>query len=218
MADNEDTKSISPSCAFWWMVILVVVLWAATFLLFFAFTGAPNTGDAAAKRGQFGDMFGAANALFSGLAFAGVIYAILDQRADVKRQLSIMEKEIALRELEQEPFLRWRKLSLELMYSEPHYVYGIQNVGGLINDVAFTLPVGLEEVTGHDYRRRVQGELREREAVVAFFGKKGDAVLTSFEFKMSYRIRSGASRTKTFTVTNNELPKEVGLTAESATS
>ena len=34
-------------------------------------------------RGTFGDMFGAANALFSGLAFAGVAYAILLQRTEV---------------------------------------------------------------------------------------------------------------------------------------
>ena len=35
-------------------------------------------------RGTFGDMFGAANALFSGLAFGGIIYTILLQREDLK--------------------------------------------------------------------------------------------------------------------------------------
>jgi uncharacterized membrane protein YciS (DUF1049 family) len=37
-------------------------------------------------RGQFGDVFGAVNALFSGLAFAGLIYAILLQREDLALQ------------------------------------------------------------------------------------------------------------------------------------
>jgi len=37
-------------------------------------------------RGQFGDMFGVVNALFSGLAFGGVIYAILLQREDLALQ------------------------------------------------------------------------------------------------------------------------------------
>ena len=37
-------------------------------------------------RGQFGDMFGVVNTLFSGLAFAGVIYAILLQREDLTLQ------------------------------------------------------------------------------------------------------------------------------------
>lgn len=38
------------------------------------------------RRGQFGDMFGAVSTLFSGLAFAGVIYAILLQREDLALQ------------------------------------------------------------------------------------------------------------------------------------
>jgi len=37
-------------------------------------------------RGQFGDMFGTVNALFSGLAFAGIIYTILLQREELKAQ------------------------------------------------------------------------------------------------------------------------------------
>lgn len=38
------------------------------------------------ERGTFGDMFGAINALFSGLAFGGVVYAILLQRKDLELQ------------------------------------------------------------------------------------------------------------------------------------
>ena len=41
-------------------------------------------------RGQFGDMFGAVNALFSGLAFAGVIWAIILQ----KQELELQRKEL----------------------------------------------------------------------------------------------------------------------------
>ena len=39
-----------------------------------------------AERGQVGDTFGAVNALFSGLAFAGVLIAIWLQRADLQMQ------------------------------------------------------------------------------------------------------------------------------------
>jgi len=42
-------------------------------------------------RGQFGDLFGAVNATFSGLAFAGLIYAILLQREDLVLQRSELE-------------------------------------------------------------------------------------------------------------------------------
>lgn len=44
------------------------------------------------KRGTFGDMFGAVNSLFSGLAFAGIIYTIMIQR----KELSLQRKELAL--------------------------------------------------------------------------------------------------------------------------
>lgn len=37
-------------------------------------------------RAQFGDVFGVVNALFSGLAFAGLVYAILLQREDLALQ------------------------------------------------------------------------------------------------------------------------------------
>jgi len=39
-----------------------------------------------AERGTFGDMFGAVNSLFSGFAFAGVIYAIFLQRKELQLQ------------------------------------------------------------------------------------------------------------------------------------
>lgn len=42
--------------------------------------------EVSARRGEFGDMFGGLNALFSGLAFAGVVYALLLQRKDLQLQ------------------------------------------------------------------------------------------------------------------------------------
>ncbi len=42
-------------------------------------------------RGAFGDMFGAINALFSGFAFAGIIFTILLQREELKLQRKELE-------------------------------------------------------------------------------------------------------------------------------
>lgn len=44
------------------------------------------------SRGQFGDVFGAVNALFSGLAFTGLIYTVFLQR----EELSLQRKELEL--------------------------------------------------------------------------------------------------------------------------
>lgn len=51
-----------------------------------------------ASRGQFGDVFGAVNALFSGLAFAGLIFAILLQREDLelqRQELTLTRQELS---------------------------------------------------------------------------------------------------------------------------
>lgn len=67
------------------MILLVLVIWilSAILILF----GLDNWSD----RGTFGDLFGAVNALFSGLAFAGLIYTIVLQKQD----LELQRKEIA---------------------------------------------------------------------------------------------------------------------------
>jgi len=41
------------------------------------------------ERDQFGDMFGALNALFSGLAFGGIIYTIRQQKEELELQRRI---------------------------------------------------------------------------------------------------------------------------------
>src|SRR5690349_19771514 len=60
------------------LTIAVIVIWAISGYLIFHYAGP--------ERGIFGDMFGAVNALFSGLAFVGFLYTILLQRADLKLQ------------------------------------------------------------------------------------------------------------------------------------
>lgn len=65
------------------------------------------------NRGTFGDMFGASNALFSGLAFAGVAYAILLQRTEVtiareelQRSRAIQKEQKRLTQIQQDTLNR----------------------------------------------------------------------------------------------------------------
>ena len=62
------------------VVLLVVALWSLTLW------GGHTFFDSWPTRGQFGDLFGSVNALFSGLAFAGLVYVILLQREDLALQ------------------------------------------------------------------------------------------------------------------------------------
>lgn len=64
----------------WTSVIVVIALWtvsAATIAILFDDWG---------ERGTFGDMFGCINALFSGLAFSGLIVTLIFQHEDLKNQ------------------------------------------------------------------------------------------------------------------------------------
>lgn len=87
------------------MIIMVLVLFLANLCLIFL----PFDEN---ERGTFGDQFGAVNALFSGLAFAGLIYTIILQRHDLKlqrrdlhyqrRELELNRKELELTRQEME--------------------------------------------------------------------------------------------------------------------
>jgi flagellar biosynthesis component FlhA len=62
------------------LIIVVVIIWVASALLIIY--GLDSWSD----RGTFGDLFGAVNGLFSGLAFAGLIYTIVLQKKDLEMQ------------------------------------------------------------------------------------------------------------------------------------
>jgi hypothetical protein len=70
------------------LLVMVIGLWAASAIVIY-FIG-KNDGEWS-TRGQIGDMFGAINALFSGLAFAGIIYTILLQREELSEQRHELE-------------------------------------------------------------------------------------------------------------------------------
>jgi len=90
---------------FFTMLIIVLTLFLGNLCLIFL----PYSKEA---RGTFGDQFGAVNALFSGLAFAGLIYTIILQRHDLKlqrrdlhyqrRDLELNRKELELTRQEME--------------------------------------------------------------------------------------------------------------------
>ncbi|MGV6844937.1 MAG: hypothetical protein ACWA42_02275 [Lutibacter sp.] len=78
MSNKKDDSDIKK-----WAIIatiIIVVLWAITFFIPY------DEKSIVGERGTFGDMFGAVNALFSGLAFAGIIITIILQSRELKLQ------------------------------------------------------------------------------------------------------------------------------------
>lgn len=75
------------------LVLLVAILWVISWLLLTTLIPTPS------ERGQFGDMFGSVNALFSGLAFAGLIFTIHLQREELamqREELRLQREEMRL--------------------------------------------------------------------------------------------------------------------------
>lgn len=90
--NNEETKS-----RLWiWIIIAIVgviAMWGLSWWGINKFIDDPT------NQGTFGDMFGAVNALFSGLAFAGLIATLLYQREELKLQRKeLNEQKLEFRE------------------------------------------------------------------------------------------------------------------------
>lgn len=74
------------------LFVTVFALWLLSWYFIDRFILTDNTGESnQLSRGVFGDKFGAINALFSGLAFAGIIFTIFLQ----KRELALQREELA---------------------------------------------------------------------------------------------------------------------------
>ena len=80
LAEKENYRGNPSISGVLLLVITVVVLWLATPFVVSSLYKPPT------EAGPFGDLFGSINALFSGLAFAGLIYAILLQRRELELQ------------------------------------------------------------------------------------------------------------------------------------
>ncbi len=83
--DSQDKKKTPIGTIIVWSIIGVLVVWSLTFVLYLAISNSD-------ERGHFGDMFGAVNALFSGLAFAGLIITLILQRQELGLQREELEQ------------------------------------------------------------------------------------------------------------------------------
>ncbi len=82
----EKDDSFNP---LWWMIFGIVILWIISLVAVPYLFGEEKNGESFFDRvgiGTFGDMFGGINALFSGIALAGIIFTIFLQRKELKLQ------------------------------------------------------------------------------------------------------------------------------------
>lgn len=85
MSEEIENKTDSKLNNLYWLLLAVLAVWFSSIFI------VPLFYCNLADRGIFGDSFGAINSLFSGLAFAGIIYTILLQRKELKLQRDELE-------------------------------------------------------------------------------------------------------------------------------
>ncbi|QQQ01888.1 hypothetical protein [Lysobacter enzymogenes] len=98
MGKNQGKQRAGLSDWIGFLTILVVVsaVWCAGWYFIDAYVvSADKNVSNESLRGAFGDKFGAVNALFSGLAFAGVIFAVLLQRRELAMQREELQNNAA---------------------------------------------------------------------------------------------------------------------------
>ena len=88
LATMSNNKVINDNTNYWPLIILSV---GVIGLFGLSWWWIDRTFSDSAEQGQFGDQFGAVNALFSGLAFAGLIFTIILQ----KKELALQREELA---------------------------------------------------------------------------------------------------------------------------
>lgn len=134
--------------------VSVVALWGLSWLMI-------SLWDVPDQAGTFGDMFGAINALFSGLAFAGLIITILLQREDISIQRKLLEEqkeEITLGRLESE-----RQGNI---HDEQRKLLNLQRVEGTVMQLVKYLDDLNEELSEYHYQEIGRGEKYFRWLVV----------------------------------------------------
>jgi hypothetical protein len=74
--------------------VVAALWWAGWWLIDNRVDFGKDVEDINAARGQFGDKFGAINALFAGFAFAGIIFTILLQSRELKQTKAMLEDQM----------------------------------------------------------------------------------------------------------------------------
>lgn len=143
-------------------VLFVIALWVGTVWLVPWF-------DRLGERGTFGDMFGAVNALFTGLAFAFVVYGLAVQRHEVK--LLSEELQGTKRLAEEQQKLAEVQISAQ---QKQQFEVTFFNLLRVFNDL----------VTSMDLRRR-----NDKNAVVATGRDVFPIILDDFRDKAQIRLR-----------------------------
>ncbi|MEY8748605.1 hypothetical protein AB9M62_57130 [Bacillales bacterium AN1005] len=136
-------------------VIVVLVSWLSTWIFIPMLYKESANNEVNISAGTFGDMFGGVNALFSGLAFVGLIYTILVQREELqetRRATEMQTEELELQrkaiEMQTEELKMQREETARSadQLEDQKNLLNLQTAMGIVNDLIQTKNRRAEEM------------------------------------------------------------------------
>ena len=192
---SDDSRKIR------WLPYLigVIILWAANTIFAIYYFPKPE------QIGQFGDMFGAVNALFAGLAFAGVIFAIILQ----KKELELQRQELKETRDEirgQKEQLQAQDQTLKKQNFESSFFHLLSLHNEIVNSTMIIeyRPIGLRRVIEHS---------GQRSQAIEYSGQRSFLYINR-KLKESYNKEKRDTQDSIATPTSTEIKEEIKAVCE----
>lgn len=132
--DMPSNSNKNESTNYWPLILLSVGVVGLFFASWWWLTASINDPE---QRGQFGDQFGAVNALFSGLAFAGLIFTIILQ----KKELALQREELTETRAElkgQKEQLEEQNKTLKIQRFENTFFQMLNQFQEIVNNISYS--------------------------------------------------------------------------------
>lgn len=139
----RNNDNVSDSTNYWPLILLSVCVVGLFGLSWWWLAVSINNPE---KQGQFGDQFGAVNALFSGLAFAGLIFTIILQ----KKELALQREELTQTREElkgQKEQLEEQNKTLKIQRFENTFFQMLTQFQEIVNNITYSY----KDIHGRDY-------------------------------------------------------------------
>lgn len=173
MCTGKQNEKKSKSILWIWIVVAIIGVLAAWGLSWWLIN---KNIDCSTERGTFGDMFGAVNALFSGLAFAGLIVTLLYQKEELKLQREELAQTREELKGQREEFEEQNKTMKRQRFENTFFnMLSLQQE--IVNNLSYENPnngayaENLYNTKGHIYQNRFVFEGLYEYAIIAYNGK-----------------------------------------------
>lgn len=168
--------------------LFVILIWASTFFLFIVYKG-----DHANERGIFGDMFGAVNALFSGLAFAGLIITLRMQRKELNQthaEFKFQSRTLKVQRFENTLFFmlsQQQEITNNLHYISKDGADPCEETGRIVFDLFYNTKIMKFKYTNEPEVYGIKGLIAQEGNIQAYL-KASDIQFFDHYFRHLYRI------------------------------